>query len=247
MLLQEEDTPRVERVARDVHKCRCESQNPHCRCSEREFLSCASRAVIVALLRLDLLTSQNLNRRQTFALRGVVHQEEDDNDTNCARDSCAKESPLPARNGNDRAYKDEREPLADVVACREESVECASTREWEPAREGDNCRCSTHRLRPTVDTPHYSEDYEYCSRRNSGITSKSCACAEQTYNAHCQVCQGRYQQTCCHKTLDVRVVCQESVYELTDCVRKEECRADNTQLGCIEHSAIEDRLLHHIE
>ena len=105
LLLQEEDTPRVERVARDIHKCRCEGQNPYGRGTQHLLLDIAHGLIL--LLNLDLLACQDLNRRQTLALGCIVHHKEDDDNAYSTRQSRAEEAPLPAGYGNERADEDE--------------------------------------------------------------------------------------------------------------------------------------------
>ena len=65
--------------------------------------------------------------------------------------------------------------------------------------------------------------------------------------SHEHVRHGRYDQSCGHETLDVAVVCDESVHELPDGVCEQEGRADHPDLRGVERAAVEDGFLHDVE
>ena len=69
----------------------------------------------------------------------------------------------------------------------------------------------------------------------------------QAQHPHDEVGYGRDNEPRSHKPLDVGVVGHETVHKLTDGIGKQQRRAHDAQLLVVEHSALDNRSLHHIQ
>ena len=149
--------------------------------------------------------------------------------------------PTTAGYRNDAAHEDEGEELAEVVAGAEKPVVSAALAQGIPARQGDDRRRRAHRLRPSVDAPHYGEGDE---ERHVAYHARAIGEAQRPDQ---QVGDGRDAESRSHETLDVAVVGDESVDEFADGVGEQQRRADDAQLCGVERPAFEDRFLDHIQ
>ena len=125
------------------------------------------------------------------------------------------------------------------MACGEEPVVGPALLEGIPAGEGYDGRRRSHGLRPPVQTPHHGECNEYHGCRDYGMC--------EPHEPHQGVGRGRDDESRGHEALDVAVVGDESVDELADGIGEEECRADDSQLRCVQGPAVENGFLHDVE
>ena len=135
----------------------------------------------------------------------------------------------PSQCTYNRGYDNESHCLTDVVTRTPKAVKRTTFLVRKPTGQADHTRSSTHRLKPSADTP------------KNGKQNK------RMYKSQTEVHQSSHQQTGRHKTIDIATVSKKTVHKLTYSIGKEQHSTDNAQFCFRENALIYNRFLYDIQ